>query len=112
MADCLFCGIVSGEIPSTCVYQDEFAYAFLDIDPQAPTHIVVVPKQHMGSVSDISDTNGHAAGKCLEAIATLTREQGIESYRVVSNVGEEAGQTVLHLHFHVLAGRVLAWPPG
>ena len=95
MSDCLFCKIVAGEIPSSKVYEDDVCYAFNDIDPQAPTHFLVVPKAHI-----------------FEVIAKLTKEKGLDSYRVVSNIGEQAGQSVFHLHFHVLSGRDMTWPPG
>ena len=96
--DCLFCAIAAREIPSNKVYEDELCYAFHDIAPQAPTHFLVIPKAHIASVSGI--------------IAKVTKEMGMESYRVVSNIGEQAGQSVPHLHFHVLAGRDMTWPPG
>ena len=110
--DCLFCAIIDGEIPSNKVYEDEQCYAFYDIDPQAPTHFLVVPKAHIGSVSEITADNSTVVAHIFEVIAKLTKEKGIESYRVVSNIGEQAGQSVPHLHFHVLAGRDMTWPPG
>ena len=112
MSDCLFCKIVAGEIPSSKVYEDEVCYAFNDIAPQAPTHFLVIPKTHIGSVAEIGAENRGVVAHIFEVIAKLTREQGIESYRVVSNIGEQAGQSVPHLHFHVLAGRDMTWPPG
>ena len=110
--DCLFCAIAAGEIPSNKVYEDELCYAFYDIDPQAPTHFLVVPKAHIGSVSEITADNSTVVAHIFEVIAKVTKEMGIESYRVVSNIGEQAGQSVPHLHFHVLAGRDMTWPPG
>ena len=95
MSDCLFCRIIAGEIPSSKVYEDDVCFAFNDIAPQAPTHFLVIPKEHI-----------------FEVIAKLTKELGLESYRVVSNIGEQAGQSVFHLHFHVLSGRDMTWPPG
>ena len=112
MSDCLFCKIVAGEIPSSKVYEDDVCYAFNDIDPQAPTHFLVVPKAHIGSVSEITADNSAVVAHIFEVIARLTKEQGLDSYRVVSNVGQQAGQSVFHLHFHVLSGRDMTWPPG
>ena len=110
--DCLFCAIAAGEIPSNKVYEDELCYAFRDIAPQAPTHFLVIPKVHIASVSGINAENSAVVAHIFEVIAKLTKEMGIESYRVVSNIGEQAGQSVPHLHFHVLAGRDMTWPPG
>lgn len=111
--DCLFCKIVSGDIPSTKVYDDELCYAFLDIDPKAPTHFLVVPKAHIPSAAAISAENSAVVAHIYEVIAKLATELKLsDGYRVVTNCGEQAGQTVPHLHFHVLAGRLLAWPPG
>ncbi len=112
MSDCLFCKISAGEIPSSKVYEDKFCYAFYDIAPQAPTHFLVVPKAHIPSVAGIDEDNGAVVGHIFTVIASLTRELGLESYRVVSNIGEQAGQSVNHLHFHVLGGRDMTWPPG
>ena len=111
MSDCLFCKIVAGEIPSSKVYEDDVCYAFNDIDPQAPTHFLVVPKAHIGSVSEITADNSTVVAHIFEVIAKLTKEKGLDSYRVVSNIGEQAGQSVFHLHFHVLSGRDMTWPP-
>ena len=112
MSDCLFCKIVQGEIPSEKVYEDDLCYAFKDIAPQAPTHFLVVPKEHIRSVSEVTPGNSAVVGHIFEVIARLTRELGLESYRVVSNIGTQAGQSVFHLHFHVLSGRDMTWPPG
>ena len=112
MSDCLFCKIIAGEIPSSKVYEDELCYAFNDIAPQAPTHFLVVPKAHIQSVTAITPENSAVVAHIFEVIAKVTKEMGIESYRVVSNIGEQAGQSVPHLHFHVLAGRDMTWPPG
>ena len=109
---CLFCKIAAGEIPSAKVYEDELCYAFYDIAPQAPTHMLVIPKAHIGSVAEISGENSAVVAHIFEVIAKITKEQGLESYRVVSNIGESAGQSVFHLHFHVLGGRDMTWPPG
>ena len=110
--DCLFCAIAAGEIPSNKVYEDELCYAFYDIDPQAPVHFLVVPKEHIASVALVNESNSAVVAHIFEVIAKVTKEKGIESYRVVSNIGEQAGQSVSHLHFHVLSGRDMTWPPG
>ena len=112
MSDCLFCKIAAGEIPSNKIYEDELCYAFYDIDPQAPVHFLVIPKAHIQSVSAIAEGNCAVVGHIFQVIAKLTKELGLESYRVVSNIGEQAGQSVMHLHFHVLSGRDMTWPPG
>ena len=112
MSDCLFCKIVAREIPSNKLYEDELCYAFYDIAPQAPSHFLVIPKAHIQSVSQIGPDNSAVVAHIFQVIAQLTAQQGIESYRVVSNVGEQAGQSVPHLHFHVLSGRDMTWPPG
>ena len=108
MSDCLFCKIVAGEIPSTKVYEDELCYAFRDIAPQAPTHILVIPKTHIGSVAEITAENSAVVAHIFEVIAKIAKAEGLENgYRVVSNCGEDAGQTVHHLHFHILGGKKL-----
>ena len=112
MNDCLFCKIIAGEIPSSKLYEDDLCYAFNDIAPQAPTHFLVIPKTHIASISEIDDSTSAVAGHVLSVIAQLAKELGMESYRVVSNIGEQAGQSVRHLHFHVLSGRDMTWPPG
>ena len=112
MSDCLFCKISAGEIPSNKVYEDELCYAFYDIDPQAPTHFLVIPKAHIGSVAEVSGDNSAVVAHIFEVIAKVTKELGLDSYRVVSNIGEQAGQSVHHLHFHVLSGRDMTWHPG
>lgn len=112
MSDCLFCKIIAGDIPSKKVYEDDLCYAFYDIDPQAPTHFLVIPKAHIQSVSQVDESNEAVVGHIFAVIAKLAKELGLESYRVVSNIGEQAGQSVLHLHFHVLSGRDMTWPPG
>ncbi|BAK99842.1 HIT family protein [Oscillibacter valericigenes Sjm18-20] len=112
MSDCLFCKIAAGEIPSDKVYEDELCYAFNDIAPQAPSHFLVIPKTHIDSVSEINGSNSTLVAHIFEVIAKITAEKGIKSYRVVSNIGEQAGQSVPHLHFHVLSGRDMTWPPG
>lgn len=113
MEDCLFCKIAAGEIPSTKVYEDEWVYAFLDIDPQAPFHAVVIPKTHLKDATELKAENSFLVAKVFEAIAKIAEENHLEKgFRVVNNCGEEGGQTVGHLHFHLLARRYLQWPPG
>ena len=108
MNDCLFCRIIAGEIPSAQVYEDEHVYAFRDIAPQAPTHILVVPKEHIGSVAELTEENSAAAARCLVAAAKIAESEGLTGgYRIVSNIGADAGQTVKHLHFHILGGKRL-----
>ena len=109
MSECLFCKIAAGEIPSNKVYEDELCYAFYDIAPQAPTHFLVIPKAHISSVSAVTAENSAVVAHIFEVIAKLTKDLGLESYRVVSNIGEQAGQTVFHLHFHMLAGVKMGW---
>lgn len=111
--DCLFCKIVAGQISSTKIYEDEYVYAFEDIDPKAPFHAIVIPKQHIASANEINNDNSDLIAKVFEAIAVIAKEQNLENgYRVVNNCGEDGGQTVGHIHFHLLARRNLAWPPG
>ncbi len=108
MNDCIFCKIIKGDIPSKKVYEDELCYAFYDINPLAPVHFLVVPKQHIASAAEINEENAALVGHIYAVIAKLAKELGIaEGFRVVTNCGADAGQTVHHLHFHVLAGRVL-----
>lgn len=113
MADCLFCKIASGDIPSNKLYEDESILAFYDIAPQAPVHFLVIPKKHIDSAACLTDKDGALLAHVFAVIAKLTSELGCENgYRVVTNIGEDGGQSVKHLHFHVLAKRSLAWPPG
>lgn len=108
MSDCIFCRIVAGEIPSTKVYEDDTVLAFRDVNPQAPEHILVIPKEHVAcGACEISADNAAVVGHIFEVIAKITKELNIENFRVITNNGEEAGQTVMHLHFHVLGGRKL-----
>ena len=108
MSDCLCCKIAAGEIPSTCLYDDENVYAFRDINPQAPVHFLVIPKQHIDSVAAVSAENSAAVARCFEVIAKVAEQEGLENgYRVISNCGADGGQTVHHLHFHVLGGKPL-----
>ena len=112
MSNCLFCKIIVGDIPSTKVYEDEQCVAFYDIDPKAPTHFLVIPKAHISSAAAVTPENSAVVAHIFEVIAKVTKELGIDSYRIVSNIGEQAGQSVFHLHFHVLGGRDMTWPPG
>jgi histidine triad (HIT) family protein len=111
---CLFCRIVAGEIPSTKVLEDEAVLAIRDIAPRAPTHILVLPKTHIPSVDDLAAADGELLGQIFGAIAEIARAEGIAAggYRVVTNVGTWGGQTVDHLHFHLMGGRPFEWPPG
>lgn len=111
--DCIFCKIVNGEIPSKKVYEDEKVYAFYDLDPQAPVHVLIIPKVHIVSADDINGENSHYVAAVFEAAAKVAKLEGLDSgYRIVTNIGEDGGQSVKHLHFHLLAGRKLKWPPG
>ena len=108
MNDCLFCKIIAGEIPSAKVYEDEHVFAFRDINPQAPTHILVVPKEHIASAAELTEKNASAAAHCLVAAAKIAGSEKLTGgYRIVANVGPDAGQTVKHLHFHILGGKRL-----
>lgn len=111
--DCLFCSIGRGDIPSTKVYEDETVLAFRDIDPQAPFHAVIIPKAHIASPAEITPENSGLVAHIFEVAAIIARQERLDKgFRVVTNCGEEGGQTVGHLHFHLLAGRNLGWPPG
>ena len=114
MADCLFCKIAAGDIPSNKLFEDDQLLAFYDIDPQAPVHFLVIPKKHIDSAAMLTEDDAALLGHIYAVIAQLAARLGIaeNGYRVVTNVGADGGQSVKHLHFHVLAGRSLAWPPG
>jgi len=108
MKDCIFCKIIAGEIPSQSVYEDDSVYAFRDLSPQAPVHILVVPKVHVASAAMLTPDNSHHAAKCFEAIARIAESEGLDGgFRVITNSGEDGGQSVFHLHFHLLGGRAL-----
>ncbi len=108
MADCIFCKIAAGEIPSKKVFENEHVYAFHDINPVAPVHILVIPKNHIASMAEISAENSQIVAHCFEAIAEIARAEKLEGgFRVISNCGSDAGQTVFHLHYHIIAGRAL-----
>lgn len=111
--DCIFCKIANGEIPTTKVYEDDTVIAFNDLTPQAPVHILIIPKQHITSVADINENNSDVVAHIFEVAARLGKEMGLDSgYRIVNNCGEDAGQSVKHLHFHFMAGREFTWPAG
>ena len=112
MKDCLFCKIAAGEIPSKSVYSDGDVYAFHDIAPKAPTHILVIPRKHIARLADAGEADRELVGEVVARAAAIARELGLEHYRLVANNGEGAGQTVFHLHFHLLGGRTMTWPPG
>ena len=111
---CIFCRIVAGEIPSTQVAEDDAAVAFRDIAPKAPTHVLVVSREHIPSAADLTDADGPLLGRMFAMIAAVARAEGIEErgYRIVTNVGQWGGQSVDHIHFHLLGGRQLSWPAG
>ncbi len=113
MEDCLFCKIISGEIPSKKIYEDELTYVFEDIAPTAPIHYLVITKQHISKLDEITPENSAVIAHIYEVIAKLAKDLDLkDGFRVVSNCGEQAGQSVFHIHFHLLAGRPLAWPAG
>lgn len=113
MNDCLFCKIIAGEIPSEKVYEDETVYVFKDIAPTAPTHLLVIPKEHISRLDEVSEENSGVISHIYEVIAKLAKDMGLTNgFRVVSNCGESAGQSVFHIHFHLLAGRDFGWPAG
>ncbi len=112
MADCIFCRIAAGELATPLIHQGEDFVAFRDVAPQAPTHLLVVPRQHISSLADLSDPA--LSGRLLQAVRETAHREGLEDdgYRVLTNIGQHGGQTVPHLHFHILGGRHLGWPPG
>ena len=113
MTDCLFCRILRNEIPAKKIYEDEHTFAFEDINPQAPTHVLIIPKRHVRGLKEATPEDAELIGRCHLAAAHIARQRGIEDgYRTVLNVGPQAGQSVFHLHVHLLGGRGLHWPPG
>jgi histidine triad (HIT) family protein len=114
MTDCLFCKIVAGGIPAALVYQDDSVVAFKDINPQAPLHVLIVPRKHIATLNDLAPADDALVGSMFRAAAALAKEHGYDGrgYRTVFNTNREAGQTVFHIHLHLLAGRGLTWPPG
>lgn len=113
-ADCLFCRIVAGEIPADVVFEDETVIAFRDINPRAPTHVLAIPRRHLDSVADLThaDADADLLAALFSAMRRVAEDAGLKGYRIVSNVGAESGQSVFHLHFHLLGGRAMSWPPG
>jgi histidine triad (HIT) family protein len=112
-ADCLFCKIVAGDIPSDRVYEDDDVVAFRDIAPRAPTHVLIVPRRHVADAQALTDADDRLLGRLFAAVRRIADDAGLANgYRVVTNVGAEAGQSVFHLHLHLLGGRTMAWPPG
>ncbi|CCQ97389.1 Uncharacterized HIT-like protein aq_141 [[Clostridium] ultunense Esp] len=114
MSDCIFCKIINKEIPSEIIYEDDKVIAFKDVNPQSPIHVLVIPKEHIESANDIDDVNSNLISHIFLTIKDLAKELGIdrEGYRIVNNCGEFGGQTVSHMHFHILGGRKFSWPPG
>ena len=113
MDSCLFCRIIRGDLPSKKVYEDDHTFAFEDIQPQGPTHVLVVPKKHLRGLKEAEPEDAELLGHCQLVAAQIARERGIEDgYRTILNVGPGAGQTVFHLHLHLIGGRPMKWPPG
>jgi len=113
MNDCLFCRILQGEIPAKKVYEDEHSFAFEDIQPQAPTHVLIIPKKHIRGLKEASAEDAETIGRLHLAAANIARQRGIEDgYRTVLNVGPKSGQSVFHMHVHLIGGRDMEWPPG
>ena len=114
MTDCLFCKIARREIPATLVYEDERVAAFQDLNPQAPTHILVIPKRHIPTLNDLSTEDDRLVGELVRRAGAIAAERGLSAggYRTVFNTNRDAGQTVFHIHLHLLGGRAMAWPPG
>ena len=111
--DCLFCKIINGDIPSSKVYEDDTVFAFRDIEPQAPVHILIIPKIHIKSAAEITPENSSVVAHIFEVAATIAESEGLtDGYRIVNNCGDSAGQTVKHLHFHLMGGREFTWPAG
>ncbi len=111
--DCLFCKIIAGEIPSAKVYEDDTVFAFRDIEPQAPVHVLIVPKEHIASAKEINETNSAVVAHIFEVAAKIAKDEGLDDgFRIVNNCGDSAGQTVKHLHFHLMGGREFTWPAG
>lgn len=112
--DCLFCRIIEGEVPARFVHQDDDVVAFHDVNPRAPTHVLLLPRRHIASATDLTEADGPMLGRLFDVAARIAREAGIAEggYRMVTNVGRDAGQTIDHLHFHLMGGRSFTWPPG
>jgi len=112
MSDCLFCKIVEGAIPAKMVFDDEHCIAFRDINPQAPTHVLIVPRKHIATLNDLGDADEALVGHLHLVASRLAKAEGLTGYRTLFNTNREAGQTVFHIHLHLLGGRAFAWPPG
>jgi histidine triad (HIT) family protein len=111
-ADCLFCRIAAGEVPADIVHSDDKVVVFSDINPQAPTHVLAISRRHVASAANLTDADGELLAALFGALRRVAEEAGLRGYRIVTNTGAEAGQSVFHLHFHLLGGRAMAWPPG
>ena len=114
MADCLFCKIIHRDVPATLVYEDDRVIAFNDVNPQAPTHVLIVPKRHIATLNELSTEDDQLVGELVRRAAAIARERGLSAggYRTVFNTNREAGQTIFHIHLHLLGGRAMTWPPG
>ncbi|MBT4836547.1 MAG: histidine triad nucleotide-binding protein [Methylococcales bacterium] len=114
MSNCLFCKIINGDIPADIVYQDDELLAFRDVSPQAPTHVLIIPKKHISTINDIEQNDAELIGKMMLTAKKIANDEGVsdEGYRVVMNCNALAGQTVFHIHLHLMAGRAMTWPPG
>lgn len=114
MADCLFCKVVAGQVPATLVFENDHVVAFKDITPRAPTHVLIVPRRHIATLNELSPEDDALVGEMVRAAAAIAKEQGLSErgYRTVFNCNAEAGQTVFHIHLHLLGGRPMTWPPG
>ena len=110
--DCIFCKIIKGEIPTNKVYEDETVIAFNDIEPQAPVHILIIPKEHIASAAEINENNSALIAHVFEVAAKIAKEMNFDGFRIVNNCGDSAGQTVKHIHFHLMSGREFTWPAG
>lgn len=111
--DCIFCKIAAGEIPSTKVYEDDTVVAFNDLEPQAPVHVLIIPKEHIASAAEINESNSAVVAHIFEVAAKIAAEKGLkDGFRIVNNCGDSAGQSVKHLHFHLMGGRDFGWPAG
>lgn len=114
MEDCIFCKIVKGEIPCEKIYEDDMVLSFKDINPGAPVHVLVIPKKHISSLNEVNEENSKVIAHIFVTAKEIVKKLGVDEtgYRIVSNCGEDGGQTVPHVHFHILGGRLLQWPPG
>ena len=114
MTDCIFCKIIAGDIPADIVYQNDHVVAFRDVNPQAPTHVLIIPKQHISTINDLQTEDAECVGQMYLAAKQIAKDEGIDEsgYRAVMNCNAGAGQTVFHIHLHILGGRGMSWPPG